>query len=198
MRIATAFALAAVMITALAAPVPARTAEPPRSGSMEAFVLATTARPRPDFHWTDQSGNEQFALSNFTGKVVLMNFWASWCNPCLTELPTISKLQEALGGNDFTVVGISVDQAGSSLARRMLRKLHIKNLEIYLDRSGNASRAFGAGDIPTTILFDREGREVGKFAGPTDWASPEALALIKFFIDNPGYGAGLPTHTSQN
>jgi thiol-disulfide isomerase/thioredoxin len=198
MRVASAVALAVLTSAALILPAPVRAAGPPRSGSMQAFVLTPSARPRPNFHWTDQSGNQQFDLSSFAGKVVLLNFWASWCNPCRDELPTVSKLQDKLGGADFTVVGISVDQAGSSLARRMLRTLHIKNLEIYLDRSGNASRAFGAGSIPTSILFDREGRQLGKFVGATDWASPEALALIKFFIDNPDYGAGLPVATTQN
>jgi thiol-disulfide isomerase/thioredoxin len=198
MRVASAVALAVLTSAALILPAPVRAAGPPRSGSMQAFVLTPSARPRPNFHWTDQSGNQQFDLSSFAGKVVLLNFWASWCNPCLDELPTISKLQKALGGTDFTVVGISVDQAGSSLARRMLRKLKIKNLEVYLDRSGNASRAFGAGAIPTTLIFDREGRELGKYVGSTDWASDEAVELIKFFIDHPGYGASLPVHTTQN
>lgn len=198
MRVAAALALAVVTVATLAAPAPAYSAEPPRSGAMKAFVLTPSARPRPNFHWTDQSGNQQFDLSNFSGKVVLLNFWASWCNPCRDELPTISKLQDKLGSNDFSVVAVSVDQAGSSLARRMLRTLHIKNLEIYLDRSGNASRAFGAGSIPTTLIFDREGRELGKFVGAADWASGDALALIRFFIDHPDYGATLPPPAAQN
>jgi thiol-disulfide isomerase/thioredoxin len=164
---------------------------------MEAFLLSPATQARPEVVWTDQSG-AAMDLSNFAGKVVLVNFWASWCDTCETELPTIAKLKSLLGTQDFAVVGINTDQAGGPVARRAFRKLGIGNLDIYLDRSNRASRSFGVTTIPTSIIFDREGREVGKIEQATDWSSDEAVELIRFFIDNPGYAAGLPIRASQN
>src|SRR5581483_9289869 len=117
--------------------------------------------------------------ADFRGRVVLLNFWATWCVPCVEEMPSLDKLQAQLGSRDFTVLALSTDREGLSIVQPFVDKIGVRNLPIYLDQSRAAQRAFGLRGIPTTMLIDREGREVGRLEGMAHWDSPEAMALMR-------------------
>jgi thiol-disulfide isomerase/thioredoxin len=152
-------------------------------GQVQNFLLGN--RPGPDAQWRSGEG-AKVSLADFTGKVVMVNFWATWCAPCIRELPSINRLQAVLGGDDFTVVAINIDTGGEAVAAPFAKRLKIGNLDLYLDPRGATSRAMGVNVMPTTVVYDRAGQEVGRLEGGAEWDSPEALALLHWFINNAG------------
>jgi thiol-disulfide isomerase/thioredoxin len=131
--------------------------------------------------FTDDQGRT-ISLTDFRGKVVLLNFWATWCVPCVEEMPSLDNLQAKLGGDNFVVVAISTDRQGLPIVEPFLHKLGVRNLSTYLDPAHGAQRAFGIRGIPTTMVIDRDGRERGRLEGMTRWDSTEALALIRHYL----------------
>ncbi len=114
---------------------------------------------------------------------MLLNLWATWCVPCRAEMPTLDKLEGELGGPDFQVVAVNIDTRNPQRPKDFLKQIGVKNLAYYADPSAQAfqdlkdiGRAFG---MPTTLLVDPKGCEIGTIAGPADWASNDALKLIK-------------------
>ncbi len=163
----------------------ARAGGPPRNGLMQFFEPAVPARPAPEITLFDGDGN-LVPLSDFKGRVVLLNFWATWCAPCVREMPTLDRLQAKLGGPGFTVIAVSEDRGGAKVARPFLKKLGLDNLGVYVDVGGKVTRALGVTGLPTTLLIDAKGRLRGGLSGPAEWDSPEAVALIRYYIDGPG------------
>lgn len=156
------------------------------------FTRPAQARPRMPFHnkprqmlsppITDRAGRS-LTLDDFQGRVVLLNVWATWCAPCLEEMPTLDALQEKLGGEDFLVLPLSIDRAGIKVVRRFYDELSIRHLGIYLADSTRAMLAFGVQGLPTTILIDRKGLERGRLVGPADWDSRQVIAQVQGLID---------------
>lgn len=152
-------------------------------------------RPLPDFRFEDGEGNS-LSLSDFRGRVILLNVWATWCPPCRREMPMLDRLQAALGGPDFEVVALSTDRAGRAPVEGFYSALGIKHLRIYLDRNSASMRDPGIlgvpitaskGDLgviglPTTLLIDRNGQELGRLVGPAEWDSPAMVTLIRHRI----------------
>ncbi len=165
--------------------------EPLLEGQVQEFQLAPSTRARPTVTWKNANGGK-ISLADFDGKVVMVNFWASWCAPCIRELPSIDRLQARLGSDKFSVAAISIDRGGKPVARRMLNRLKLKNLTLYTDRDSTTARSLGVRNMPTTIVYDQKGREVGKLVGGAEWDSNEAVALLKYFINNPNYADKLP------
>jgi thiol-disulfide isomerase/thioredoxin len=145
------------------------------------FTYTEPARPVPETQFTDAAG-DTVTLASFRGQVVLLNFWATWCAPCIREMPALDRLQGDLGGRDFTVLIVSEDRGGAKVAVPFLRKLGLTRLDTYLDPKGALSRAMGLNGLPTTVLIDRDGREVGRVQGAAEWDAPEAKALIRHFM----------------
>src|ERR1044071_3968596 len=102
------------------------------------------------------------AVAARKGKVVVLNFWATWCPPCVAEMPALDKLQAEMGGKDFTVIAVSTDRDGIKKSAPFYRRVGIKNLALYNDKRGNMLDAFAAKALPVTLLLDREGRVVGR------------------------------------
>ena len=152
-------------------------------GQVQNFLVGD--RPVPDAEWRSGEG-AKVSLADFSGKVVMVNFWATWCAPCIRELPSINRLQAVLGGDDFTVVAINIDTGGEAVAAPFSKRLKIGNLDLYLDPRGATSRAMGVNVMPTTVIYDRGGQEVGRLEGGAEWDSPEALALLEWFINDTG------------
>ena len=146
-------------------------------GEMMNFTLYTQAKPVPEFAVEDRDGRKT-GLSAFRGKVVLVNFWATWCGPCLREMPTLSRLQARLGGDGFEVVAIASDRGGWSAVDKFLGAKGIDNLTVLLDQTGRAARTVGIFGMPTTLLIDRRGRVLGHLTGPADWDGADARRLI--------------------
>ena len=124
---------------------------------------------------------EPMSLADFRGRIVLVNFWATWCGPCVAEMPSLDRLEAKLGGRDFTVITVSEDRNPAVIAP-FYEEHGLRHLKRYHDPSGALSRAFGIRGLPTTVLIDREGQEIGRIEGPAEWDSPEAKALIRHFM----------------
>jgi thiol-disulfide isomerase/thioredoxin len=154
-------------------------------GDMAAFTAASAARRLPPLSFRDGSG-KALSLADFGGKTVLLNLWATWCVPCRKEMPTLDELQRTLGGADFQVVAINVDSRDLAKARRFYDEIKLRDLPFYEDQSLGVFEALKkAGKVvglPTTILIDRQGCELGLLAGPAEWASADALALLRAAI----------------
>lgn len=142
-------------------------------------VLRMHASPRalPDFTFMDGKGAPK-ALSDFRGRTVLLNVWATWCPPCREEMPSLDRLQKALGGPGFEVVALSIDAGGVPVVERFYKEIGIASLAIYVDASMRAAGQLAAPGVPTTLLIDRQGRELGRHAGPARWDDPGVVRLI--------------------
>lgn len=158
--------------------------DPPTRGQMQNFLIAGARLPGPTQTWSDGDG-KTITLADFRGKVVLVNFWASWCAPCLRELPSVNALQKDLGGDQFEVVAINIDQQGKRVAEPFAERLKLDALELYLDPRGRISRGVGVQVMPTTILYDRDGLEIGRMEGPAEWDQADSKKLMQFYIDEP-------------
>ncbi|WP_119390691.1 TlpA family protein disulfide reductase [Taklimakanibacter lacteus] len=152
---------------------PALGAEAPQN-----FVVHQEPKALPELRFKDGDGRPK-SLSDFNGKVVLLNVWATWCGPCRKEMPTLDRLQAGLGGPGFEVVVLSIDRAGIDVVRKFFGEIGIKNLTLYIDEGGKALRELGIFGLPATLLIDREGREIGRLVGPADWDTPEMVAFIR-------------------
>jgi thiol-disulfide isomerase/thioredoxin len=143
-----------------------------------AMSLHDAPRELPDVRFTDGSG-KPLSLAEFRGKVVLLNLWATWCGPCREEMPTLDRLQAALGGPDFEVVALSIDRAGMGVVEAFYAEIGVKNLARYIDESGKAAQQLNAVGLPTTLLLDREGREIARHVGPAEWDTPEMVTFFR-------------------
>jgi thiol-disulfide isomerase/thioredoxin len=148
---------------------------------LDKLVRIKTPRALADFTFSDGNGAEH-KLSDFRGKVVLVNLWATWCAPCKIEMPGLNRLQGKLGGEAFTVLPISLDFGGPEKPKGFLETNKLNHLGLYQSPSTKLMQHFGAPGLPYTVLVDRKGREIARLAGPAEWDSPEAVALIKDVI----------------
>lgn len=149
-----------------------------RSDSGFSFSALETPRPLPALRFTDVEGREM-TLAAFKGKTVLLNIWATWCVPCRDEMPALDRLQAKLGGPDFQVVALSIDREGLPAVTAFYRELGLDALDIYVDRTGESARVLRAVGIPTTLLVDRDGQEIGRIVGPAAWDSDEAFQSLR-------------------
>lgn len=153
-------------------------ANPLSQGEMAAFVFKKTPEPLPEITFADADG-KPLTAKDWAGKVVLLNLWATWCAPCRKEMPGLDRLQAELGSDKFEVVALAVDRAGADAAKKFLDQIKVGALKLYVDataRSGPALRVIG---MPTTLLIDREGREIGRLVGPAEWDGEDAKRLIR-------------------
>jgi len=135
-------------------------------------------KPVPELDFLDREGNE-VSLEDFRGKVVILNLWATWCAPCRKEMPGLDRLQAALGEDGLAVVPLSLDRGEVGQIEAFYDEVGLTTLPIYRDPKAAAGRALGAYGLPTTIMIDREGREIGRLLGPAEWDGPEAMTLIR-------------------
>ncbi len=151
-------------------------------GPMAVFELWPEPRPLPqDMIFESATGPVRFA--DFQGRVLLVNLWATWCAPCIEELPTLDRLQAELGGPDFRVLPVSLDREPVAQAQAALEKFGASRLRTIADREMAVMGSLGITGLPTTLLVDRQGREIGRYVGPADWSGPEATALVRAAID---------------
>lgn len=148
------------------------------TASSRSFVMHEAPRPLPEIEFEDGNG-EALTLADLRGKTVLLNIWATWCVPCREEMPTLDALEAELGGPGFEVVPLSVDRAGPEVVRKFYAEIGIEHLGLYIDASMRASFDLQAPGLPTTLLIDSEGRELGRLVGPAEWDTPEMIAFLK-------------------
>jgi thiol-disulfide isomerase/thioredoxin len=155
------------------------------AGEVADFVPADAPKPVPDAAFKDAEGNE-VRLSDFRGKTLLVNFWATWCAPCKVEMPSLDRLQAKLGGDRFAVVAISSDRAGKRAVDPYFDEAGLTALARYYDPSNAVGMAMGVAGLPMTVLIDAEGRELGRMLGDAEWDGPDALALIRQAMGDAG------------
>ncbi len=123
------------------------------------------------------------SVADFRGRAVLLNLWATWCEPCKREMPALDKLQAELGGPRFEVVAVNVDTRNLDRPKAWLEDTGIRSLAYFSDKQAKIfqtlRRAGLAEGMPTTLLFDAHGCRLGRVSGPAEWASPEGLALVR-------------------
>ena len=154
-------------------------------GEMITFVASSAPKDLPEFEFSRDDGSVT-SLKEWRGKVVLMNVWATWCAPCRKEMPTLDALKAELAGDQFDLVALSIDRGGLEKPRKFLEEIGIKNLKLFNNSSGKLASSLRAFGLPTTILIDRQGKEIGRLIGPAEWDSDDAKALIKAAIADKG------------
>ena len=142
------------------------------------LFTAAEPRPVPELHFVDGAGQSR-TLADFRGKVVLLNLWATWCVPCREEMPALARLQARFGGPGFEILALAIDKKGLPGVQAFYAELELKALAIYVDGSERAASQLGALGLPTTLLVDAQGNEIGRAVGPRDWDAPAAVAEIK-------------------
>jgi len=163
--------------------------EPPKN-----FALHDAPKPVAAIHFENGEGQSQ-NLADFKGKVVLLNIWATWCVPCRKEMPALDRLQANLGSPDFEVIPVSIDRGGIETVRKFYAEIGVRNVGIYIDSPGKVLQALGAVGLPTTLLIDRAGREIGRIVGPAEWDAPEIVGFLTPFISEPDDAA--PRHAGN-
>lgn len=122
---------------------------------------------------------QRLKLTDFRGRYVLLNIWATWCAPCLAEMPALDRLQEKLGSADFQIIALSIDNKPIAQLRAYYERVKIKNLPLYIDTTGAALRKLRSYGMPTTLLIDKNGREIGRITGAVAWDDPAVVAAIQ-------------------
>jgi len=135
-------------------------------------------REAPEFRFTLPDGTPR-TLADYAGQGIVLNFWATWCAPCIAEMPALAKLAELVRNDKVAVLPLSSDRGGAPAVERFYREKGIEGLPVLLDPRGEAARAFGARGIPTTVLIDAHGRERARFEGAADWAEADAVAAVR-------------------
>lgn len=147
-------------------------------GEVANFVPKPAPTALPAVGFRDGEGRA-LSLTDFEGKLVLLNLWATWCAPCREEMPELDRLQAEFGGEAFEVLALSVDSAGPEVAAAFLSEIGVEHLALYHDPSARANFTLAAFGLPTTILISPDGFEIGRMAGPANWASEDAKGLIR-------------------
>jgi thiol-disulfide isomerase/thioredoxin len=147
-------------------------------GALETLLVHEQPKAVPDFEFIDNDGQKR-TLNDWRGKLLLVNIWATWCPPCVEEMPALDRLQAAVGTADFAVLPISIDRGGLDQPRAFLKKIEADNLPVLLDETARLNFTLQALGLPATLLIDREGREIARMIGPAEWDAPEAIAFIR-------------------
>ncbi len=140
---------------------------------------APVSVPARDF--TDFDGGA-LSLDAYRGKVVLLNFWATWCAPCRKEMPMLAELQSELGGENFEVVTLATGRNPAPSMTRFFESIGVDNLPLHRDPEQAIARGMGVKGLPTTVILDRQGREIARLEGDADWSSDSAKALLRAMI----------------
>jgi thiol-disulfide isomerase/thioredoxin len=163
---------------------------PPLSGAVADFNRFDPPRPAPGVDFHDGAG-KLLHLADFRGKLVLLNIWATWCAPCRAEMPSLDRLEAALGSQGLVVLPVSLD--GGPAVALFYGEHAVTHLGVYLGAQDGLQKAFKFTGVPTSFLIDAKGRMVGSLEGATQWDAPESQALIRFYLDTNPAPASSPT-----
>ena len=177
LRLVRALRLAGVALL-VASPAVAQDAAPPLSGPVAKFERRTPPAPAPALSFKDWNDADA-SLDAFKGKVVLVNFWATWCIPCVKEMPSLDRLAQKIGGEKFAVVALSLDGPSRPKVEPFIRSRNLSHLQVFFDTRKKSYQALQIAVLPTSVLIDADGREVGRLQGDAEWDSPEAEALVR-------------------
>lgn len=153
----------------------------PISGSVQNFTVFDEPVPAPLIAFETEAG-EPATMENFHGQLVLVNFWATFCGPCIRELPSLETLAREFSDRGFTVALMSQDHEGWEQIDTFLTRLNISTPASYLDVGKSFANELGVRSLPTSALIDRDGNILGAVVGAAEWDTPEAYDLIRYFL----------------
>ena len=157
-------------------------ASEPSDGTVNSFRWLRTPAVLPEFsveHWP----GKRVSLDRYRGKIVLLNLWASWCPPCVRELPALDRLQQRLGGEDFVVLAISVDRSPEPARRMFVDRLALEHLDFLIEPPEKLAQYFPVDVLPSNFVLDREGHVIGLLRSYVEWDGPLADEFVKRLID---------------
>jgi thiol-disulfide isomerase/thioredoxin len=150
----------------------------PKQGEIGQFQATSPPRPAPGEAFFDANDKAR-TFADYRGKGLIVNFWATWCAPCVKEMPSLDRLNAQLKADGIEVLTLSADRGGVPIVRPFYEKNQLKTLPILIDKETNVIRALGVKGLPTTVLIDREGQEIGRVIGIAEWDSPKAVAFLR-------------------
>jgi thiol-disulfide isomerase/thioredoxin len=155
-------------------------ANPPIQGAVRDFTVSRERPPSPAAKLTTADGKET-TLAAYKGRVVVANFWATWCAPCIKVMPSLDRLRAKLGDDGIAVVAVSQDLKGWPVIAPFLDGHDLKALPVLADPEGAAARGLGVTVLPTTVIIGRDGRVEGTLVGAVEWDSEEAVRLVRYY-----------------
>jgi thiol-disulfide isomerase/thioredoxin len=147
----------------------------------DALDLTDPPVAAPDITFVAADGSEHH-LTEFIGHGMVVNLWATWCAPCVAEMPSLATLSKSLAPDDIAVLPLSSDRGGAKVVQAFYQDHGIGSLPVLLDPKGAAGRAWHARGVPTSVIVDRKGRERARMEGAADWSTPEAAAMVRKLV----------------
>lgn len=148
------------------------------------FMRSAQPSPAPAITFGEITG-DTVPLTDFRGKLVVVNLWATWCAPCLREMPSLDRLQSHFGER-LAVLAVSEDRGGSKIVEPFITKLGLKSVKFFVDPKSEVGHALNVRGLPTSVLIDREGKVLGRVEGAADWDSPKMLGIIEPLVAADG------------
>jgi len=152
-----------------------------REGDMRKLMFLDAPVASSDVAFLGEDGQEM-TLAEFRGKYAVVNFWATWCAPCRQEMPHLSALQEAMGGDKMEVVTIATGRNPRPAMIRFFEDINVDNLPLHTDEGQDLARDMGVLGLPVTVILDPDGREIARMQGSADWSSDNAMAIMQTLI----------------
>jgi thiol-disulfide isomerase/thioredoxin len=152
-----------------------------RDGDMKKLTFHSSPQPVPDTPFATWEGDEA-RLSDYAGKHIVLNFWATWCAPCRKEMPQLSALQAELGGDAFEVVTIATGRNPPQAMQRFFEEIGVDNLPLHMDPKQALARDMAVMGLPITVILNPEGQEIARMRGDADWSSDSAKAIVSALI----------------
>ena len=159
-----------------------------RSAENLQFLFRDRLAELPDIRFVDGDGRA-LSLHDFRGRPVLLNIWATWCVPCRKEMPSLDRLQAKFDLSQLLVLTLSIDSRGIPAVKQFYQELGLKSLGIYVDQSGATLGLVGAPGLPTTLLLNEQGQEIGRKIGPAEWDTPASIDLLRQHMGLPVDGS---------
>ena len=159
-------------------------ADMPDRTKLGEFVPSSQPFAAPAISLADSDGHT-VELADLRGKLVLVNLWATWCEPCLREMPSLERLQSRFGER-IAVLAVSEDRGGDKIVEPFIAKLGLKSVKIYIDPKSEVGHAFEVRGLPTSFLIDRDGKVLGRVEGAAEWDSPKILGVLEPLLSGDG------------
>lgn len=157
--------------------------EPPLGEQFrDGFRTFEEQAPAPNTAFAGADGVE-LTIEDFQGQVLLVNFWATWCAPCVREMPSLDRLQAALGDEGLKVLTVSNDRGGEPIIRRFYDEHKLENLGVYSDARNKLAASFGVRGLPTSYVIGADGTLLGIFEGHAEWDEADGVALMRYYLD---------------
>nr|WP_243694356.1 TlpA disulfide reductase family protein [Shimia isoporae] len=152
-----------------------------REGDMRKLNFHSVSKDISSNPFISEDG-EEITLADYKGKVVLLNFWATWCAPCRHEMPMLSELQTQLGGDDFEVVTVATGRNMVPAMKKFFAEIEVNNLPLHRDPKQKLARDMAVLGLPATVIIDADGKEIARLQGDADWSSENARAIVDAII----------------